>query len=108
VAEDHEEFELNVGDLKVEEKEELLRGEDLCDALVDESKEFGMCDDLRRGVKLKAGRRLPSELSWKLCSSTGFGEVGEEGAAMGNEDSDPVRLCVCVEDGIAKERSSRR
>jgi len=108
VAEDQDEFELNVDDLKAEEKEELLRGEDLCDALIDESKELGTWDNLGRGVKLKAGRRFPSELSWKLCSNMGFGEVGGEGATIGNEDSDPARLCVCVEDGIAKERSSRR
>lgn len=94
--------------LKAEESEELLRGEDpdLCEALSDESKELGTCESLGRGVKLKAGRRFPSELSWKLCSNMGFGEVGGEGAASGNEDSEPVRRCV--EDGIAKERSSSR
>ena len=123
-----EEFEL----LNEEEPEELRDGGspslswNLDDALNEASKGLvGTCDCAARdlGLRLKAGRRspllptrvtLPPSLlplidSPKLAfrgEVAGVVVVVDGGKERGSEDSEPVRRCV--DDGTAKECSSRR
>ena len=123
-----EEFEL----LNEEEPEELRDGGspslswNLDDALNEASKGLvGTCDCTARdlGLRLKAGRRspllptrvtLPPSLlplidSPKLAfrgEVAGVVVVVDGGKERGSEDSEPVRRCV--DDGTAKECSSRR
>ena len=125
-----EEFEL----LSKEEPEELSDGglsslsRNFCEdeALKEVSKGLvGTCDCVARdlGLKLKAGRRpplAPARLAFPLSplplidspkldfrgEVAGVEVVVDEGKERGSEDSEPVRRCV--DDGTAKEFSSRR